>query len=95
LPIFAAMNSGTLVNRNVFGFVLMPFVPGGFYDGENIVSATSRLSRMQSSYARNNTNPIYNRQIFKRFNDDDAINFMICSRIDGPIFSCGKVVRKT
>lgn len=84
-PIKTAISTGTLNNRNVFGIVLMPLVPGGFYDGINIVSSTSRISRMKSSYARNTQNPIYNRQVFKRFNDADAISFYICTRIDGPL----------
>jgi hypothetical protein len=83
-PISVALSSGTLANRSVYGIVLMPYVPGGFYDNGNIVSSTSRLSRMKSSYSRNTQNPIYNRQIFKRFDESDALSHMICSRIDGP-----------
>ena len=83
-PIKNAISSGSLLDRNVYGIVLMPFVPGGFYDGDNVVSSTSRISHMKQAYVRNTKNPYYNRQIFKRFDEVDALGAYICSRIDGP-----------
>lgn len=81
-PLYDAINQD-LVNRTIYAVVLMPFVPGGFYDGTDIISSTSRISRLYQTLNKNVNNIYFNRQIFKRFDEIDAQNYLICTRIDG------------
>ncbi len=61
-------------------------VPGGFYDSEygDIISATSRISRIYHPYQKKIKNNFYDRQVFKRFDAEDAEFALICTRIDAP-----------
>tara|TARA_B100000614_G_scaffold262909_1_gene300771 strand:+ start:234281 stop:236047 length:1767 start_codon:yes stop_codon:yes gene_type:complete len=85
-PINTAMTTSPLDSRTIWAIVLMPKVPGGFYDGNDIVSSTSRLSRIGHSYSGNkkSLNPLYDRKTFKRFDNDDADFALICTRFDSP-----------
>lgn len=60
-------------------------VPGGFIDGTDIISSTSRISRIKYPYSKKTPNPIYNTQNLDDY-DLDANFFIakIVSRIDGP-----------
>lgn len=84
-PILNILNSAPINTRNIFAIVLMPFVPNGFYDGSDIISSTSRISAINQSYSKNSQNALYDRQIFKRFDEFDANSFYICTQIDAPI----------
>lgn len=86
-PIKAAI-SGLV---DIYVIVLGYNVPGGFYDGLDIISATSRLARINYSYDKEEKNALFNRKVFRRYNDIDDSNStldseiaLICSRIDGP-----------
>jgi len=83
-PLRQKITSAPVRNRSVYGIVLMPYVPGGFRDGSDVISTTSRLARIFYPFEKNIQNPIYNRQVFQRFNGYDAIQSLICTRIDGP-----------
>jgi len=83
-PLKSALNTGPLDDRTVFAVVLMPRVTGGFYDGGDIISATSRISRMYHPFLKKEKNPLYNRQTFKRFDGNDADIGLICTRFDSP-----------
>jgi uncharacterized protein (TIGR03790 family) len=83
-PLIQKIIQEPLSNRNIYAIVLMPFVPGGFQDGEDTISSTSRLSRIFYPFSKNSLNPLYNRQVFKRFDGYDASQCIICTRIDGP-----------
>lgn len=74
-----------LLDRDVFAIVLMPNVPGGFINGSDIVSSTSRLSRLFHNFDKQLFNPLFDRKIFKRFDKDDAEFALIVSRFDGPL----------
>jgi uncharacterized protein (TIGR03790 family) len=76
--------------REVFAIVIGYGVPGGFMDGDDVVSATSRLSRMNHSYAKQTANPLFNRKTFKRFDSEDAALARIVSRIDAPSLETAK-----
>lgn len=91
-PILDALtgSSSPLVNRTVYAIVLMPRVPGGFIDENDIISSTSRLSRIFYSFdsaQKYIQNPLYDRKIFKRFDEDDLEIALICTRIDSPLAS--------
>jgi hypothetical protein len=81
---YAMDNAPELSGRNIWGIVLGYRVPGGFQSGDNIISSTSRMSRINSSFDRKIGNKLYNRSVFKRFDSDDANIALICSRLDGP-----------
>ena len=91
-PLSEALNTQELQDRNVWGIILGYKIPGGFYDGDNpsgipsniIYSATSRISRIYHNFSPKTPNKLYGRQVFKRFNQDDADISLIVSRIDGP-----------
>lgn len=57
-------------------------VPGGFHDGDDIISTTSRLSRIFHPYVKKENNPIYNRKIVQGYDSLDSFNALIVSRID-------------
>lgn len=86
-PILTAM--GTLTD--IWVIVLGYNVPGGFYDGSDIISATSRLSRINQTYSKKEKNPLYDRKVYREYNYQetgasslDSNIALICSRIDGP-----------
>ncbi len=91
-PLLEALNSPELTLRNVWGIILGYKVPGGYYyttinpsgQDETIISATSRLSRIKHNFSLKNPNKLYDRQVFKEFDSDDAEFSLIVSRIDGP-----------
>jgi hypothetical protein len=80
----AIANSVEFDNLNIWGIVLGYNIPGGFYDGDDIISSTSRISRLNSSFSKKTQNKLYNRSIFQRFDTDDTDHALICSRIDAP-----------
>lgn len=91
-PIIDALteSSSPLVNRTVYAIVLMPKVPGGFRDEDDIISSTSRISRIFSAFNSGEKyiqNPLYDRKLFKRFDEEDAEFALICTRIDSPLSS--------
>tara|TARA_B100001778_G_scaffold334491_1_gene346127 strand:+ start:18498 stop:20276 length:1779 start_codon:yes stop_codon:yes gene_type:complete len=81
-------SASPLVNRTVYAIVLMPRVPGGFRDGSDIISSTSRVSRIFYEFDSDEKyiqNPLYDRRTFKRFDEIDADFAFICTRIDSPL----------
>ena len=87
-PLAAALNTPELENRNIWGIILGYKVPGGYYDSnpsnEDIISSTSRISRIKHTFSSKTPNKLFGRQVFKRFDAADADNLLIVSRIDGP-----------
>jgi len=88
-PLKAALLAPELSDRDIWGIVLGYKVPGGYeyvdeYSGEHIISATSRISRINYDFDLKLKNRLYNRQVFKRYDQDDADFALICSRIDAP-----------
>lgn len=87
-PIQAALEAPELENRNIWGIILGYKVPGGYYDSnpsnEDIISATSRISRVEHVFSSKTPNPLFGRQVFSRFDATDAEKLLIVSRIDGP-----------
>ncbi len=88
-PLKDALGASELSDRNIWGIVLGYKVPCGYtyideYVGEHTISATSRISRINNDFELKLPNRLYNRQVFKRFDQDDADFALICSRIDAP-----------
>jgi len=76
---------------NIYVIVLGYNVPGGFNDGADIISSTSRLSRINHTYLKEEKSALFDRRVFKRYNEQedstdrlDSDIALICSRIDGP-----------
>jgi hypothetical protein len=57
-------------------------VPGGFLDGNSVVSSTSRLASLPNSYTGPKLNPIFDRSV--SWSDADADRVIPTSRLDGP-----------
>lgn len=83
-PLLSALNSSPVSNYNVWAIVVAPHVPGGFRDGSDVISTTSRLSRINHVFNKNVNNPLYDRQVFSRFGSEDADISLICTRFDAP-----------
>lgn len=93
-PIQDAMSYSTdLQERLVCGIIVGYLVPGGFLDGDDIVSTQSRLSRIGHIFSKRQNNKLYNRSVFSRYDTSDSSNVLICSRIDGPdIIFCKNII---
>ena len=86
-----SFNPSAGINDNtIWGIVLGYNVPGGFYNEGDIISSTSRLSRINYSFEKKIKNRLYNRSIFQRFNEDDTEFTLIVSRIDAPNLNIAK-----
>ncbi len=83
--ILSSLSSSPLNNYNIQALVLMPKVPGGFRHEQDIISSTSRLSRINFDFSKKTFNPLYNRQSFKRYDQSDSEFALICSRFDSPL----------
>lgn len=88
----AISNSEELQSMEIMGIIIGYMVPGGFVDGENIISSQSRLSRINFSFSEKTNNKLYNRSIFKRFDTEDSNSVIICSRIDAHSLQAAKSV---
>ena len=88
------LNSVVLASRNILGIVLGYNVPGGFFNGNNIISSTSRIARgcarTYHDFDQKLSNKFYQRSIFKRFDEEDAVFSLIVSRIDAPSLAKAK-----
>lgn len=89
-PINDAIQNSSIVSADIWGIVLGYKIPGGFIDGNDIISATSRLSRLNFTYSKKTNNKLYNRSVFQRFTSTDAEKVLICSRIDAPNLHAAK-----
>lgn len=88
-PLKAALGADELNDRTIWGIVLGYKVPGGYdyvdeYTDAHVISATSRISRINHDFDLKLKNRLYNRQVFKRYDQEDADFALICSRIDAP-----------
>lgn len=80
-------------SENDINVILVGYgVPGGFRDGINIISTTSRLARVNHTYSQGFDNPLFARQQFKRYDDSDAQQALIVSRIDAPTLANAKAI---
>jgi uncharacterized protein (TIGR03790 family) len=73
--------------RKVFAIVLGWRIPSGFYHNGKIISSTSRLSaiapiEVEQPFDLNRRNPLYNRGVFKRYDEEDADIALIVTQID-------------
>lgn len=100
-PLKEALNNEFIKNvRNVWGIVLGYNIPGGFNhlfnpsDPDslllNIISSTSRLSRINYNFSPQLRNELFNRAIFQRFNQLDTNKALLVFRIDAPTLSLAK-----
>lgn len=71
------------IGDNIEGIVVGYRMPGGFYDGEDIISITSRLSRINYDFEKKIKNNFYNRSIFSD-GEKKQNSPLVCSRIDAP-----------
>ena len=73
--------------RKVFAIVLGWRIPSGFYHNGRIISSTSRLSaiapiEVEQPFDLNRRNQLYNRGVFKRYDEEDADIALIVTQID-------------
>lgn len=74
-------------------YIIVGFnVPGGFYDGYDVISSTSRLSRLNHVYSKKEKNPIFNRKSIQDYSYTDSFNALIVSRIDAEDLTTAKTI---
>lgn len=74
-------NFNSEYNTNI-NYILIGFnVPGGFYDGDDIISSSSRLSTIYYPYEKKIINPLYGK---KNSITSLSLDYLIVSRIDAP-----------
>lgn len=86
-PLKIAIDAIELAGRQVFAVVLGYRVPGGFYDGSDVISATSRISRINHAFNKSLNNFLFDRRVFKDYDAIDKDFALVCSRIDAPTLS--------
>ena len=84
-------SASEVLDRNIWVILLGYNVPGGFRDGNDVISSTSRLSRLNFSFEKKLRNNLYNRKIFQRFDISDSQQALIVSRIDAPTLALAKI----
>lgn len=65
-------------------------VPGGFYDGEDIICTQSRLSRIGHTYTKQLSNPLFSPAVYHPYSIDASLEVKITSRIDAPTLDIAK-----
>lgn len=85
-PILAALNSEPLASRNVYIIILGYGIPGGFRDGDDIISSTSRVSRIYHSFNKFEKSYLFDRRSWTGYLGDDSHHAYIVSRLDAPTF---------
>lgn len=81
-PILAAITDLETYGFNVWCVVLGHNVPGGFTDGDDVISSTSRIARIHHSFSKKTRNDLYNRTQFRLYNADDKDFCLVVARID-------------
>lgn len=84
------VSAKNMYSQDVYAIVLGYKVPRGFVDQQDVISSTSRLSRLGHTYIKKQRNPLYNRKYFRLYNTQqtfqeykDIQQAIICSHIDG------------
>ena len=82
----AAVSSDTSI------IILGMNVPGGFYDDGDIISSTSRISRINHTFSKKMLNPLFDRKELYIYDNEALSIALICSRIDGPTLESAKFI---
>lgn len=74
------------VSYDVFVIVLGYNVVGGFRDGEDIISSTSRLASLHTDYSKKKFNSLYDKQEYQPYEEieNNTTKSLITARIDTP-----------
>lgn len=90
MPLLTAIADeyGMVVKAIVLGYN----VPGGFMDGSDVISSTSRLARINQTYSKKTANQIFDRRVYQDYDAADADASLIVSRIDGPSLAAAKAI---
>lgn len=86
-PIKAAIASSS---KQIWIVILGYNVPGGFYDNSDVISSTSRISRINHTYSKQKQSSVYNMKVFSRYDSSHANKALIVSRIDAPTYENAK-----
>lgn len=83
-------NTLSPLNYKIYAIIIGYNLPSGFQDGLDHISITSRLSRIWFDYSKKENNPLYNRKIYKQYDEEDSLYALIVSKIDAPSYSIAK-----
>jgi len=90
LPLKAAVDALEVGGANIMVIVLSFRVPGGFRSGNDVISSTSRISRIHKPFVKQIRNDLFDRRVFSRFETADKGVALIASRIDAPTIQLAK-----
>jgi len=89
-PISNALTTSPLASRDIFVIILGLNVPGGFYDGSDVISSVSRIMKIKSSYTKR-VNNYFCIQKTSFVSGDEDYSYIV-SRIDAPTLSLAKKI---
>jgi len=89
-PLKTAIDALESGGRPIHAVVLGFGVPGGFRDGDDIISSTARVSRIHHSFSKKLRNDLFDRKTFKLFDATDAQFAIVAARIDAPKLTIAK-----
>jgi len=82
----------SVISGDTSVIVLGMNVPGGFWHSGDIISSTSRISRINHPFQKKTFNPLFDRKELYSY-DSSALDIaIVCSRIDGPTLEYTKTV---
>jgi len=81
LPVASAI---TALDRDIYVIILGYNIPGGFYDGVDIISSTSRVARLDYDFEKFQRSFLFDRQQYSDYDEIDRDHSYIVARIDGP-----------
>jgi len=81
-----------VIDADTSVIVLGMNVPGGFHDGGDIISSTSRISRINHTFSKKTFNPLFDRKEMYEYGSRALNVALICSRIDGPTLESAKAI---
>ena len=94
--ILSALTSAPLSSENIMVIVLGLNVPGGFYDGTDVISSVSRIMKIKTAYSKKRENFFYIQKMSDDFVLSDTDYSYIVGRIDAPTLSLAKsIIDKT
>lgn len=91
-PIYNALTTAPLASRDIFVIILGLNVPGGFYDGTDVISSVSRIMNIKTAYSKQTNNYFYIQRSETDFESGDEDYSYVVSRIDAPTLLLAKKI---
>jgi len=88
-----ALTTPPLNGKDIYVIILGYNVPGGFYDGQDLISSVSRIMRVGQTYSKKEANTFYIQKADNNlYEPADTGYAYIASRIDAPTVAAAKAI---